>query len=461
MLAKINIINIIFLFTLIKGNMSDNQNDKIDNSVKSETKTNTQINDVDSEKLQEPVKRSLMEELKYKFSYLNDLKPDDAKSQVQSNNIVDDNFVHKLNPTRFAFYQEFIREIQKNPELLKKIIYENKMIKHKKEDEDKMIENIVNNLEGLYRIPEKTVGYIAAKKKKMDDENANIVNQLEKIISHGETLDSGFEYEENSSKIKQDKKNILKETFVGGQEGTKLDTIKQNMNTEIKENVAKYKNNIKDMKTKFKDGAVLKKFSKKLSEVNDDKTSSGNVKAMKLKDIVSDIENDKFTTINSLNISKDDRLLFIGVTFLIRLVSLGIIDWSLSTNFVTSFTSAFVLYIMIYSLFILLILIMVNVQYQVPISELYNSEHSLFTAISGSMYYFYMRPGYFFSSITRFIAHLGIMASITTIAILIKDKDQHKGNLNYNYAEKKRIRKSVHNFTLLMWVFTSSLAMYL
>lgn len=460
MLAKINIINIIFLFTLIKGNMSDNQNDKIDNSVKSETKTNTQINDVDSEKLQEPVKRSLMEELKYKFSYLNDLKPDDAKSQVQSNNIVDDNFVHKLNPTRFAFYQEFIREIQKNPELLKKIIYENKMIKHKKEDEDKMIENIVNNLEGLYRIPEKTEDYTDAKKKKMKYENDNIVKQLEKIISHGETLDSGFEYQENSENIIDKKKKILNETFVGGQDGTKLDNMKQKMDTEIKENVAKYDKNIKDMKTKFEDGTVLKKFSKKLSEVNDEDLP-GNVKAMKLKDIVSDIENDKFTTINSLNISKDDRLLFIGVTFLIRLVSLGIIDWSLSTNFVTSFTSAFVLYIMIYSLFILLILIMVNVQYQVPISELYNSEHSLFTAISGSMYYFYMRPGYFFSSITRFIAHLGIMASITTIAILIKDKDQQKGNLNYNYAEKKRIRKSVHNFTLLMWVFTSSLAMYL
>ena len=443
--------------------MSDNQNDKIDNSLKSESKTSMEIKNDSSDNVndvKEPVKRSLMDELKYKFSYLNDLKPDDAKSLVQSNNIVDDNFVHKINPTRFAFYQEFIREIQKNPELLKKIIYENKMIKHKKEDEDKMIENIVNNLEGLYKIPEKTEKYNDAKKKKMDHENDNIVKQLEKIISHGETLDLGFEYQENSPTIKQDKERILKETFVGGQEGTKLDTMKQDMKIEKKKDLKKYKENIQKMETKFKDGAVLNKFSKQLSEVNDNEEPD-NVKAMKLKDIVSDIENDKFTTINSLNISKDDRLLFIGVTFLIRLVSLGIIDWSLSTNFVTSFTSAFVLYIMIYSLFILLILIMVNVQYQVPISELYNSEHSLFTAISGSMYYFYMRPGYFFSSITRFIAHLGIMASITTIAILIKDKDQHKGNLNYNYAEKKRIRKSVHNFTLLMWVFTSSLAMYL
>jgi hypothetical protein len=443
--------------------MSDNQNDKIDNSLKSESKTSMEIKNDSSDNVndvKEPVKRSLMDELKYKFSYLNDLKPDDAKSLVQSNNIVDDNFVHKINPTRFAFYQEFIREIQKNPELLKKIIYENKMIKHKKEDEDKMIENIVNNLEGLYKIPEKTEKYNDAKKKKMDHENDNIVKQLEKIISHGETLDLGFEYQENSPTIKQDKERILKETFVGGQEGTKLDTMKQDMKIEKKKDLKKYKENIQKMETKFKDGAVLNKFSKQLSEVNDNEEPD-NVKAMKLKDIVSDIENDKFTTINSLNISKDDRLLFIGVTFLIRLVSLGIIDWSLSTNFVTSFTSAFVLYIMIYSLFILLILIMVNVQYQVPISELYNSEHSLFTAISGSMYYFYMRPGYFFSSITRFIAHLGIMASITTIAILIKDKDQQKGNLNYNYAEKKRIRKSVHNFTLLMWVFTSSLAMYL
>ena len=444
--------------------MSDNQNDKIDNSLKSESKTNMEIKNDSSDNVnnvKEPVKRSLMDELKYKFSYLNDLKPDNAKSLVQSNNIVDDNFVHKINPTRFAFYQEFIREIQKNPELLKKIIYENKMIKHKKEDEDKMIVNIVNNLEGLYRIPEKTTNYIAYKKKKMKDENENIVKQLEKIISLGETLDSGFEYQENSPTIQNNKKKILEQTFVGGQEGTKLDTMKQNMEMEKNKEFETYDDNIQKMETKFKDGAVLKKFSKKLSEVNDDEKLSGNDKAMKLKDIVSDIENDKFTTINSLNISKDDRLLFIGVTFLIRLVSLGIIDWSLSTNFVTSFTSAFILYIMIYSLFILLILIMVNVQYQVPISELYNSEHSLFTAISGSMYYFYMRPGYFFSSITRFIAHLGIMASITTIAILIKDKDQHKGNLNYNYAEKKRIRKSVHNFTLLMWVFTSSLAMYL
>jgi len=445
--------------------MSDNQNDIIDNSVKSET--NTIINNANSSDnvdiIKEPVKRSLMDELKYKFSYLNDLKPDNAKSIVQSNNIVNDNFVHKLNPTRFAFYQEFIREIQKNPELLKKIIYENKMIKHKKEDEDKMIENIVNNLEGLYSVSENEskTDYIAAKKKKMNLENNNIVNQLEKIILHGETLDSGFEYKENSPTIQKNKKDILRETFIGGQDGTKLDTMKEVMKKDKMKDLEKYSENIKKMKTNFENSTVLKKFSKKLSDVYDDEKSSGNVKATKLKDIVSEIENDKSTTINSLNISKDDRLLFIGVTFLIRLVSLGIIDWSLSTNFVTSFTSAFVLYIMIYSLFILLILIMVNVQYQVPISELYNSEHSLFTAISGSMYYFYMRPGYFFSSITRFIAHLGILASITTIAILIKDKDQQKGNLNYNYAEKKRIRKSVHNFTLLMWVFTSFLAMYL
>jgi len=445
--------------------MSDNQNDKIDNSVKSETKTI--INNANSSDnvdiIKEPVKRSLMDELKYKFSYLNDLKPDNAKSIVQSNNIVNDNFVHKLNPTRFAFYQEFIREIQKNPELLKNIIYENKMIKHKKEDEDKMIENIVNNLESLYSVSENEskTNYIAAKKDKIKSENENIVKQLEKIILHGETLDSGFEYQENSPTIKQDKNKILKDTFIGGQDGTKLDTMKEVMKKDKIKDLETYDENIEKMKKNFENSTVLKKFSKKLSEVYDDKKSSGNVKATKLKDIVSEIENDKSTTINSLNISKDDRLLFIGVTFLIRLVSLGIIDWSLSTNFVTSFTSAFVLYIMIYSLFILLILIMVNVQYQVPISELYNSEHSLFTAISGSMYYFYMRPGYFFSSITRFIAHLGILASITTIAILIKDKDQQKGNLNYNYAEKKRIRKSVHNFTLLMWVFTSFLAMYL
>ena len=65
--------------------MSDNQNDKIDNSLKSESKTSMEIKNDSSDNVnnvKEPVKRSLMDELKYKFSYLNDLKPDNAKSLV-------------------------------------------------------------------------------------------------------------------------------------------------------------------------------------------------------------------------------------------------------------------------------------------------------------------------------------------------------------------------------------------
>ncbi len=55
--------------------MSDNQNDKIDNSLKSESKTSMEIKNDSSDNVnnvKEPVKRSLMDELKYKFSYLND-----------------------------------------------------------------------------------------------------------------------------------------------------------------------------------------------------------------------------------------------------------------------------------------------------------------------------------------------------------------------------------------------------
>lgn len=450
--------------------MSDNQFDKIDNSVKppklEDQQNNAQIGN-------KPHQNTLLDELKFKFSYLNDLKPDDAKSRIESNEIVDDNFVHKLNPARFAFYQEFIRELNNNPELLKKIIYENKMIKYKKEDEDKIIENIINNLEGLYRVSESNAlqndgVYIESRKNKIKTETENIKGMLGKILLSQNTLDTGYENQENQDHMNKEKQNIVEQTFTQLQPQTggnqpdnkaKIDIIKRELRNPTEKE--KYTKNIDDMKTKFKENSLLEKFSNQLSQIYNNETTENKVKAMKLKDVVSEIEQDKFTSINSLNISKEDRFLFIGVTFLIRLLSLGIIDWSLSTNFVLSFTSAFVLYIMIYSLFILLILISVNVQYQVPIGELYNSEHSLFTAISGSMYYFYMRPGHFFSSITRFIAHLGIIVSITTIAILIKDKDQQKGNLNYNYAEKKKIRKSVHNFTLLMWVFTSAIAMYL
>lgn len=461
--------------------MSDNQNDNIGNIVESGEALKLDSKNEDEQDEQDDVKlaskNKLLEELIYKFSYLNDLKPSKSKNDIQTKSSIDDTFIYKLNPDRFVFYQEFMREIKENPELLKKIIYENKLIKYKKEEEAKTLENIVNNFENLFGDSGMTLDdnkqYLDERKSKINQETKNIREKLNSIISAQETLDSGV-YHEDSETINKKKKEIINSTFqyLSGQPpdekpNAKLPLSKggrpqRNMLCKTGgDEAGKYRNKINKIKQNFKKNSILKRYSDKLSKIHENDQINDKTKVMILKDVVNEIEEDKFVTIKSLDLSKEDRLLFVGITFVLRLICLGIVDWSLSTNFVSAFTSAFILYIAIYSLFILLILIVVNMQYPVPIGELYTSDHNLFTAIAGSMYYFYMRPGYFLSSITRFIIHLGIIVSITVIALLIKDKDQKSGSLSYNYLEKKQIRKSVHNFTFLMWIFTSFIAMYL
>ena len=456
--------------------MSDNENDNIGNKVESDESIDldSKIKDEGEDDVKSGSKNKLLEELMYKFSYLNDLKPSNSKNSIQTKNSIDDTFIYKLNPERFMFYQEFMREIKQNPELIKKIIYENKLIKYKKEEEAKILENIINNFESLFAVSgiptDNNKSYLDARKAKVQNETKNIQDKLSSIISSQETLDSGL-YGEDNDKIMTKKKDLIKSTFqdLSGQEETKAEPpalknggMRRNKFYKGGSNKSKdYKSKIKKMEQNFKGNSILKKYSNKLSDIHENDNIQDKTKAMMLKDVVNEIEEDKFVSIKSLDLSKEDRLLFVGITFVLRLICLGIVDWSLSTNFVSAFTSAFILYIAIYSLFIFLILIVVNMQYAVPIGELYTSDHSLFTAIAGSMYYFYMRPGHFLSSITRFIIHLGIIVSITVIALLIKDNNQKSGSLSYNYLEKKQIRKSVHNFTFLMWIFTSFIAMYL
>jgi len=314
-------------------------------------------------------------------------------------------------------------------------------------------------------------------------QNAQVIKQaLEQVVKELEKVEQALKNKANATEtqtiknksIKKDKiikilKGIIPQDGGSPEEERKerdekrikwkqdVDDKKNKNNTDL----MKYTEKISELRNKFKDDNIMSKYTKLMNTIMNDTKSDEFVKADKLKDIIKELEEDKTITINSLKLSKEDRLVFIGITFVIRLITLGLIDWALTTNFVINFTSAFILYIVIYSLFLVLFIIVVNITYTYPLYNLYKGDTGLFSSIASSFYYFYIIPGETFNSILRFMLHFGLILFITIIAILVKEKEiQNSGALNYNYAEKKKIHYAVHNFTLLMWIFTTMIAFY-
>lgn len=225
----------------------------------------------------------------------------------------------------------------------------------------------------------------------------------------------------------------------------------------------RYKSNIGKIREKFKNDSVLHNYRDKLKFVLDAPSANNRIKASKLNDILVDMDSNEITSIDNLKVSKEDVLVFIGITFIIRMVALVFVDWSMNTNFVVSYAQAYFLYFAIYSIILLILIVVVNITYKYPYYSLFMNNHNIFTTMASGLYYFYIKPGYFMPSIFRFILHLGIIVGITIPFVVIKEMEtKRSGNdddrLQYDYAQKKNIRKSLNNFTLIIWLFTALIA---
>jgi hypothetical protein len=426
--------------------------------------------------------KDIYEELSYKFKYLPELKPDNIKQRYFgfSDFIIDENFVHDVSPERYTFYLDFQKAL-KDPEELKDIIYEYKLIKNDKREENKIVGDIVDKLNQLSVITDPRIlndesTYIAKKDQLRKNEMTEITNRLKNTIGQEMSSDGN---------VMNDKINkILNTTFTDKQDGGQYDV---NDNDEV--NVYKkyqdilkylqkpeektsgvfpgyskkqYNANIDKIQSKFENQSILHEYRNKLHDAYKDESVDNKVRAQKLKDIISDIENNNLTSIHQLNLSKEDKLVFIAITFIIRQIVLWLLDWSLTTNFVVNFTNAFMLYIVIYTLLLLLIMAIVNITYNLPIINLYTDKHSLFSNIGSTLYYFYLIPGNEFNDSYRIIFHLGLMYFIVSVAFLVKEKDKvNNDSLSYDYTEKKKIIRVIGDFTLIIWTFTSILAMYM
>jgi hypothetical protein len=258
-----------------------------------------------------------------------------------------------------------------DPEVLKNVIYESNLIKVKKEDESKIINEIVAKVNQLHSVHDKNImkndqlyqRYRAEKVKKEDEQ---LTKRLVKVMeTYNDKPDTNNAVNGILEKTFNNGKPISSsESEQSGQKGGAIDiTEKDNALLEAKQILANLENDnsrekenyltkIHKLKEKFNNDSLLVNYRDRLKAVLDAPTGDDKLKAQKLQDIIYEIEDNEATSINVLQLSKQDILVFIGLTFLIRLISLQIIDWALTSNFVVSFPQAYSLYIGIYCILI-------------------------------------------------------------------------------------------------------------
>jgi hypothetical protein len=430
--------------------------------------------------------KDIYQELAFKFGYLSDLKPDNMKTKFNFlDNMLTETFVHDFNPKRYMFYIEFMKAL-KDPATLKKIIYESKLIKAKKEDENKILEDIVKRLNQLYAVTDKNMFanddvFVEYKRAKIQKEQKEVVKRLadamDEYILDDKNNNTGtvvppdkVQIIANIKKAFGSTSNIEINGYYGmtggvGERENELKAKKEILEALLNDNEILFKDydsKIDKLKDDYNTTNLLGEYKDKLKTVLDAPTGDDKIKARKLQDIISEIEDNDMTSIKSLELTKEDRLVFIGITFMIRLLILTIIDWSMTTNFVINFFQVYILYIGLYFVFVLLFVVIVNLTYNLSIYKLYIDKHNLFTSMAGSLYYFYLVPGNMMGSGMRILIHLGLIFFMTVISLFISYNGSYtEDEINYNYAEKKQIKRQLNNFTLVLWIFTSILAMKL
>ena len=352
--------------------------------------------------------------------------------------LLNENYLKAISPRRFNFYVKFVSGLG-NPEALEQFFYKtndtrqfkeelndkalkfNKILKKFYDNLDENDRNIViNNIKKTLKI-----------KYKYNDDT------IEKIISTMKMSGGGG--------LEEEKFKILDGTLNKGKEPMKefLNKI-HNVAPELS---AKPIENVEDL-------IITKEEQGKINEISS-RSKSEMIK--KIRPLYNKYKDD--INPENLKITMIDRVIFIATTFIIRYITLMIIDWGLSTNLINNFYRAFLYYCFIYLLFFVFIVMLVNVIVHYPLMELYSSMKII--NIPNLFYYFYI----YTNGYIRLLIHIFLILILLFIPYIINiDKinfiksEEKKSNISYDYDKKKKILDAISIFSFIIWILTSIIA---
>lgn len=349
------------------------------------------------------------------WSKTSDLKPDNIKDKRFNllNELFDDKMIKKFNIRRWTYYKRF-NKIVEDPRELKNFMHTLKTISDNRENKDKIYKKIVKLHDILSKVDVDSENYSQNKKTKLEELNKRILSILENKTNS----------DIDSSKVGQ-KNEILKdmtEKFVGGSSTNYLDD-----------------------------------YSDKLERISEDKKTSDTTKISKYKTVLNDIEN-IINPAKTLTITREDKILFIIITFIIRLICIKLVEWSINMNYSNNFINSYILYTIIYLIILFIILCIVNITYNYNINSVIYGNTG-FSTLANSLYYFYIIPGASFGRNNRLFIHSILLIIFSLIPIGLKSNNSEDNDIDYDNTQKNKTINMISNYTFAVWIFTSIIAM--
>lgn len=389
---------------------------------------------------------------------------DDDNAKMFKDNFVDmfitDLELKKLSPSRYTYYKNLLEKYNKNPETIYKIYKKYNRFKDIKDVEGKYLGQLSFFGEGS-----READKIIRDADKIIYENSNYspeqwataIEKLKKPDSGqaGQAAQTGQQQAtQGTSPTKGGYKKKLRggEALDGYKESKFRNLLKQdydfknitNLNQRIYGDTINTRNNTNTNK--------MKEFDEYMDKYND-----GDINNDEIKYRLAQFENDPENPLKQLEITFDDRLVFIIATFFIRYISLILIQWSIDINVIKSFEEGFLYYAIVYLSILWFIIFFVNIDSAFQVD--YMNFDNIMNSIRSLFYYFYMGT----NGITRLFIHTFLICILLVIPIILNIKktneydDDKKDNI-LDFEQRKKLMKTLSLFTIYVWILTSIIA---
>jgi len=153
-----------------------------------------------------------------------------------------------------------------------------------------------------------------------------------------------------------------------------------------------------------------------------------------------------------IDINLYDRFIFIGLTFAIRIIALFFVEWCLNINLINNFYYAMIAYCSFYIILFIFFALLVNVILYYPIFQLYE-DYSIVDFPNMFYYMYTYTNGY-----SRLILHITII-TILLIVPFILDINSVEQDIKYDVKKKYYILNNISNFSFIVWILTSLIAL--
>lgn len=139
-----------------------------------------------------------------------------------------------------------------------------------------------------------------------------------------------------------------------------------------------------------------------------------------------------------------DRVVFIAATYIIRAISMFLLEWAVHINFINTFVKGFALYFGVYFCIFILLYMLTNA----------SEKDEVFRMI---FYYIYTKSDGD-NGLVRIWAHLLCVFMLIPIPFVVREYREFEKD-SMTFAEKRTILTGVSRFSLYIWLLTSLVAL--